>query len=307
MFRSPSTLIRQVVLVLMALISPFWTLRAGADTREHKASKVDPRTYDAYVGQYELAPKMLLTLRRERHHLMAQITGQPAFEVFAESETTIFWRVVNAQFTIQKNKEGKVNGLLFEQGAVKLKARKISDELPRDVELPEPEDVMESPRLVALLMELKKGNRASIAKFWDDMQDKGPLIEPMGGESQRSWVTFVWRGDDKTRRVSLWGGLPAPEGDKWLTRLADTDLWYRTERLPDDARFAYSFQPNRPLTMPRSADLAGQLKVMEHCPSRLDTLNPRDVTLQGSMLVSVLELPDAPPGSNAFPVSQMGR
>ena len=91
---------------------------------------------------------------------MAQITGQPAFEVFPESETTFFWRVVDAQFTIQKNKEGKVEGLLFEQGAVKLKARRISNELPREVELPEPEDVIESPRLVTLAKELKNGNRA---------------------------------------------------------------------------------------------------------------------------------------------------
>ena len=74
-------------------------------------------------------------------------------------ETRFFWKVVDAQFTIQMDKDGKVEGLLFEQGAVKLKAKKISGELPKEVELPEPEDVVESPRLVALSKELKNGNR----------------------------------------------------------------------------------------------------------------------------------------------------
>ena len=84
------------------------------------------------------------------------------------------------------------------------------------------------------------------------------------------------------------------DGDKWLTHLENTDLWYRTERIPDDARFTYSFEVNRPLKMPRRGDLAGAMKVMEQCPPRLDPLNPRDVTLQG-MLFSIVELPNAPP------------
>jgi hypothetical protein len=114
------------------------------EPQERKTVTVDARVYDAYVGQYELAPKTLLTLRREKHHFMAQITGQPPFEIFPESETKFFWKVVEAQFVIEKDKDGKVEGLLFEQGAVKLKAKKISNELPKEVELPEPVDVIES-------------------------------------------------------------------------------------------------------------------------------------------------------------------
>jgi enterochelin esterase-like enzyme len=260
-----------------------------------QAIKLDPKIYDAYIGQYEFGPKVLLTLRREKHHFMGQITGQPPFEVFPESETKFFWKIVPAQFTIEKDKDGKVDGLLFEQGSAKFKAKRISNELPKDVELPEPEVSIESPRLIALAKELKNGNRAALAKFWDDLRDRGPIVEPIGDKSRKSWVTFLWRGNDKTRRVSLNGGLPTVDGDKWLTHLLDTDLWYRTERIPTDARFTYSFQVNRPIKLPRDGDVAGIVKMMEHCPERLDPLNPRDVTLQGMMLVSVLELPDAPP------------
>src|SRR5580692_10482570 len=80
---------------------------------------MDGRVLDTYVGQYELVPKVLLTLRREGRHLMAQISGQPWIVVYAENETKFFWKVMDAQFTIQKDDNGNVEGLLFEQGAVK--------------------------------------------------------------------------------------------------------------------------------------------------------------------------------------------
>ena len=256
--------------------------------------KVESKILDTYVGQYELAPKLLFALRREGHHLIAKISGQPWIVVYADSETKFFWKVVDAQFTMQKDQDGKVVGLLFEQGAVKLKAKRISSELPMDVELPEPEDVVESPRLSALAKELKSGNRDALNKFWEAMQDKTPLVECIGKEGRASWVTFLWRGDDKTRRVGLMGGLPTRDDEKWLTRLADTDLWYRTERIPNDARFAYWFQINRPVKMPRANDLAGRIRIMEHCPGRPDPLNPRSAILQGMTLASLLELPGAP-------------
>ena len=48
-------------------------------------TKLDPALLDTYVGQYELGPKVLLTLRREGHYLMARVAGQPWIAVYAES------------------------------------------------------------------------------------------------------------------------------------------------------------------------------------------------------------------------------
>src|ERR1051326_843764 len=67
------------------------------------------------------------------------------------------------------------------------------------------------------------------------------------------------------------GDVPSPDPSRWqLRRLADTDLWYKTDRVPSDARIGYAFSVN-----------GG--------PYRLDPLNP--VSLAGR---SVAELPDAP-------------
>ena len=90
----------------------------------------------------------------------------------------------------------------------------------------------------------------------------------------------------------LGGGLPTGESRKWLTRLADTDLWYRTERVPNAARFAYWFRVNLPVKEP--ADNAGHAAELGRFPLRPDPLNPRDWLAQ-SMLGSLVELPGAPP------------
>jgi enterochelin esterase family protein len=120
------------------------------------------------------------------------------------------------------------------------------------------------------------------------MRGKTPLIEPVPSDAHSSWVTFVWRGDERTQRVELIGGLASGDLHKWLTRLPETDLWDRTERIPNDARFAYSFRVNTPLKFPQ--DAAAEKKQIQEHPLRPDPLNRNDVGF-GSML----EMPDAPP------------
>ena len=61
---------------------------------------------------------------------MAQITAAQDRGLRGK-RATFFWKVVDAHFTIHKNKEGKVEGLLFEQGGVKVEARRVSDAFPR--------------------------------------------------------------------------------------------------------------------------------------------------------------------------------
>ena len=53
------------------------------------AARVDPAIYDAYVGEYQLAPGFVLTVTREEDRLLAQATGQRQVEVFPESETRV--------------------------------------------------------------------------------------------------------------------------------------------------------------------------------------------------------------------------
>src|SRR5262245_7988066 len=84
--------------------------------RERVAIKIDPKILDAYVGQYELNPNFIFTLTREGDSLMTQATGQPKFELFPESETKFFLKVVDAQVTFVKDDKGAVTHLILHQG-----------------------------------------------------------------------------------------------------------------------------------------------------------------------------------------------
>jgi CubicO group peptidase (beta-lactamase class C family) len=84
--------------------------------QERQAIKLDPSLYDAYVGDYELAPTFSIAVTREGDQIFAQATGQPKFEIFPESETRFFLKVVDAQVEFVRDADGKVTGLVLHQG-----------------------------------------------------------------------------------------------------------------------------------------------------------------------------------------------
>jgi CubicO group peptidase (beta-lactamase class C family) len=85
---------------------------------------VGAETLDRYTGVYELAPNVLLTVTREGDKLFAQLTGQPRFRVFAETENKFYFKVVNAQLTFNAGADGKIESLTLHQGGERI-ARKI--------------------------------------------------------------------------------------------------------------------------------------------------------------------------------------
>ena len=65
---------------------------------------------------------------------------------------------------------------------------------------PQATDGPESPRIAALAESIRKGDGSALERFWNEMKGKSPLIEPL--DPGHALVTFVWRGNDRTRRVS---------------------------------------------------------------------------------------------------------
>ena len=93
--------------------------------KERMAAEVNPRIYDAYVGQYELAPDLIVTVTKENNRLFAQATGQPKFELYPESGTKFFARVADIQVTFVKNEKGEVTQLIAHQEGTDTAAKKI--------------------------------------------------------------------------------------------------------------------------------------------------------------------------------------
>jgi enterochelin esterase-like enzyme len=99
----------------------------------------------------------------------------------------------------------------------------------------------ESPRLSLLKKELKHGNRSALEQFWAETKGNAPLVEKFANDQDLLLVTFLWRGGSEISSVLLQGGPPV-QSQKWLTRMADTDLWFRTDPIPQDARFTYGYE-----------------------------------------------------------------
>lgn len=152
-----------------------------------------------------------------------------------------------------------------------------------------------SPRLLALKMQLDAGNRAALDSFWRATTISGaPLVERIPGQHRYLHVTFVWRGSAETRNVLLvseaLNRLANAEhvSGATLARLDTTDLWYRTFRLRNDARFTYQFSEDDHLVPAPS--LTPQQARMRSVNSQPDRLNGKALGRR-----SVLELPEAAP------------
>ncbi len=153
-----------------------------------------------------------------------------------------------------------------------------------------------SPRLSALKKEVEAGNRVALDSFWQDVTKQGaPLVEQIKGDDRHVLLTFLWRAKEETRNVVVFGGVAGTDFSKnQMTRLLDTDLWFKTYKVRDDARFTYNLAPNDSLVPFGKIDLKDQKAVMQRISAfKLDPLNPK--TYLGLPPTSLLELAGAPP------------
>jgi len=94
-----------------------------------------------------------------------------------------------------------------------------------------------SPRLLEMWRAVRAKDQAALEKLWSERKGKGPIVEPYPGDPRDVLVTFVLRAT--APYVGMLGGPDFSE--KPLIRLAGSDIWYLTARMPADSRFDYSF------------------------------------------------------------------
>jgi enterochelin esterase family protein len=159
--------------------------------------------------------------------------------------------------------------------------------------------VLASPRLAALQQALEAGNAKALDVFWHQVVEVGtPLIETMEGDDDHCLVTFLWHAEEEIENVVVISLLMDWTNNQ-MTRLLDTDLWYRTCRVRNDVRVTYQLAPNDPATPLGVGEVEDrEARTANWQP---DPLNPRvyvfpkDEELESPEFVrSVIELPAAP-------------
>lgn len=86
---------------------------------------VDAATLDSYVGTYQLAPTFSIVITKDGSKLFGQATGQPKFELFAESKTKFYLKVVDAQITFTSNAKGDVEQLILHQNGKDMPGKRV--------------------------------------------------------------------------------------------------------------------------------------------------------------------------------------
>jgi len=82
------------------------TENGGANPAERVAIKLPAATLDRYVGSYKLSAQAFIDVKRDGEKLLARVTGQPWAEIFPESESRFFWKIVDAQIDFANDGAG---------------------------------------------------------------------------------------------------------------------------------------------------------------------------------------------------------
>jgi serine-type D-Ala-D-Ala carboxypeptidase/endopeptidase len=97
---------------------------------ERKEITLTPEQLKPFVGRYSLTPEVNVDITLEGNQLQTQLTEQPKFPLLAESPTSFFLKVVEAEVKFEKDASGKVIQLTIHQGGRDTVAKKVSDTVP---------------------------------------------------------------------------------------------------------------------------------------------------------------------------------
>jgi hypothetical protein len=92
----------------------------------HVEIKLEPDILSKYCGDFELSPGFVLKVTLEGDSIFTQATGQGKVQIFPESETRFFLKVVDAQLEFVKDESGKFNKVILHQGGRDIEGKKVN-------------------------------------------------------------------------------------------------------------------------------------------------------------------------------------
>jgi serine-type D-Ala-D-Ala carboxypeptidase/endopeptidase len=93
---------------------------------EPKEIELDVAALGDYVGKYRLGPGAVFDVAVKNDHLEAQLTGQPAFPIFASAKDDFFYKIVDAQLDFERDTGGKVVAVVLHQNGRDMRVPRIT-------------------------------------------------------------------------------------------------------------------------------------------------------------------------------------
>ena len=101
--------------------------RRYEQARPRTEIKLDPRRFERCVGFYRHPAGQIMAVTLEGDRFFLQLTGQPKVELFAESDSDFFLKVVPAQLTFAPAGNGQADALTLHQGGYEAVATRIDE------------------------------------------------------------------------------------------------------------------------------------------------------------------------------------
>lgn len=98
-----------------------------AQPEKREAISLDESVLKRYTGTYQLMPNFSIKVTLEAGQLHAQATGQQKFPVYPESQTTFFYKVVEAQLEFIETEDGNFDKLKLYQGGRVLEGSRVNE------------------------------------------------------------------------------------------------------------------------------------------------------------------------------------
>jgi hypothetical protein len=106
---------------------------AGGNGGERKEITLAESALPNYVGAYKFGG-IVMRITSNGPHLLAQLTGQPALEIYPQSQTEFFYKTVNAQMTFTLDATGRTVALTLHQNGQTINAPRMDDAAAQLVE-----------------------------------------------------------------------------------------------------------------------------------------------------------------------------
>lgn len=87
-------------------------------------AQMDPKIYDRYVGEYEVAPNVVFSVTREGDRLFIQTPDHEKAPVYLESQTDFFLTMADERIGFLVDGQGGVTGLVLRRGGAEMRAVK---------------------------------------------------------------------------------------------------------------------------------------------------------------------------------------
>ncbi len=107
------------------LLDASYPLAKVGAPKVHEEVAADPKTFDRYVGIYQLSPAATLTMTRDGDQLLVQLTGQQKIPMYPEGEGEFFLKVVDAQLSFASDNDGKVTQATLHQNGRDQVAKRV--------------------------------------------------------------------------------------------------------------------------------------------------------------------------------------